>query len=101
MDRYLDRLIDPWLADVLAAVPAVMITGARASGKTTTALRHAASAVRLDREREAGPFEADPLAWLRDKLGDRFKAGVVLHTGPARFVMGDRIEALPISILWS
>ena len=44
-----------------------MITGARASGKTTTALRHAASVVRLDNEREAFPFEADPDAALRDR----------------------------------
>ena len=67
MDRYLDRLVDPWIAEVLASAPAVMITGARASGKTTTALRHAASVVRLDNEREAFPFEADPDAALRDR----------------------------------
>ena len=47
------------------------------------------------------PSHARHLAWLRDKLGDRFKAGVVLHTGPARIPLGDRIEALPISTLWS
>ncbi len=38
MNRYLERLVDPWIAEVLASVPAVMITGARAVGKTTTAL---------------------------------------------------------------
>lgn len=67
MDRYLERLVDPWIAEVLASAPAVMITGARASGKTTTALRHAASVVRLDNEREAFPFEADSDAALRDR----------------------------------
>lgn len=67
MDHYLERLVDPWLAEVLAAAPAVMITGARASGKTTTALRHAASVVRLDNERDAFSFEADPDAALRDR----------------------------------
>ncbi len=65
--QYLTRLVDPWLADVLAAAPAVMITGARASGKTTTALRHAASVAHLDYEREAGPFNADPDAALRER----------------------------------
>ena len=35
--EYLIRLVDPWLTEVLTAAPAVMITGARASGKTTTA----------------------------------------------------------------
>ena len=67
MGQYLERLVDPWLTEVLAAAPAVMITGARASGKTTTAMRHAASVVRLDKAPEALPFEADPDAALRSR----------------------------------
>lgn len=59
-------MVDPWIAEILASAPAVMITGARASGKPTTALRHAASVVRLDNEREAFPFEADPDSALRN-----------------------------------
>ncbi|MCY3538949.1 MAG: DUF4143 domain-containing protein [bacterium] len=65
--RYLTRLVDPWIREILSSAPAVMITGARAAGKTTTALRHAASVVRLDRQREAVPFRADPDAALRDR----------------------------------
>ena len=42
-----------------------MITGPRAAGKTTTARRHAATIVRLDREAEAAAFRADPDAALR------------------------------------
>jgi len=41
------------------------------------------------------------LAWLRDRLGDRFAVGVVLHTGPAPFRIDQRIVALPISTIWS
>jgi predicted AAA+ superfamily ATPase len=41
------------------------------------------------------------LAWLRERLGERFVAGVVLHTGPAAFPLGDRITAAPISTLWA
>ena len=67
MEAYLERLVDPWISEILSSAPAVMITGARASGKTTTALRHAASVVRLDNEREALPFRADPDAALRDR----------------------------------
>ena len=59
--------MDPWIDEILDSAPAMMITGARASGKTTTALRHAASVVRLDNEREAGPFRADPDAALRER----------------------------------
>jgi hypothetical protein len=44
--------------------------------------------------------DARHLRWLRDQLGDRFVAGVVLHTGPRAFRLDDRIVAAPISTLW-
>lgn len=47
------------------------------------------------------PRDARHLEWLRDELGDRFVAGVVLHTGPRVFPLSDRIAAAPISTLWS
>lgn len=47
------------------------------------------------------PDAARHLYWLRDRLGDDFVAGVVLHTGPRTFPMGDRVVAAPISSLWS
>ncbi|MGQ0779056.1 MAG: ATP-binding protein [Pseudonocardiales bacterium] len=40
------------------------------------------------------------LATLRDRLGDRFVAGVVLTTGPTALTLGQRLLALPISVLW-
>ncbi len=55
------------MEEVLSSAPALMITGARAVGKTTTGLRHAAEVVRLDKEREAAPFRLDPDAALRDR----------------------------------
>lgn len=50
----------------------------------------------------AAPAERDArhLAWLRDRCGDAFVAGIVLHTGPQVFALGDRITAAPISVLW-
>ena len=33
-------------------------------------------------------------------MGDRFIAGVVLHTGRDAFELADRITAAPISTLW-
>jgi hypothetical protein len=47
-----------------------------------------------------GGDEAKHLAWLRDRLGERFVAGVVLHTGPHVYPLGDRIIAAPICTLW-
>lgn len=41
------------------------------------------------------------LRWLRDRLGDRFAAGVVLHTGPQSYELAERIIAAPISTLWA
>jgi predicted AAA+ superfamily ATPase len=41
------------------------------------------------------------LKFLRDKLGDRFRLGVVFHTGPLSARLNDRIWALPVSGLWS
>lgn len=47
------------------------------------------------------PDAARHLAWLRDSLGERFVAGLVLHTGPGTWKMGDRLTAAPISSIWS
>lgn len=41
------------------------------------------------------------LRHLRDRLGKRFGAGVVVHTGPDTLPFGDRLWALPISALWT
>jgi hypothetical protein len=40
------------------------------------------------------------LRHLRDKLGTRFKAGVVLYSGERTLPFGDRMAAVPLSGLW-
>ena len=65
-NRYRPRLIDPLIAELLGELPAVMVTGPRATGKTTTAQRHAATVIRLDRPAEAAAFRADPDAALAE-----------------------------------
>jgi predicted AAA+ superfamily ATPase len=62
---YLRRAVDPLLDELVDELPAIFITGPRATGKTTTATRRAATVVRLDREAEAAAFRADPDAALR------------------------------------
>jgi hypothetical protein len=47
----------------------------------------------------AGDFTG--LQGLRDQLGRRFCAGVVLYTGEQRLPFGDKLWALPIESLWS
>lgn len=64
--EYRARLVDPVLDELLAQVSAVMVTGPRASGKTTMATRRAAIVVQLNAEAQAAAFVADPDAALRD-----------------------------------
>jgi uncharacterized protein len=63
--EYRLRLVDGLLDELVAQVSAVMVTGPRASGKTTTASRRAATVVALNAEAQAAAFVADPDAALR------------------------------------
>jgi len=54
--------------------------------------------------RAAGAVSASDfkgLSFLRDKLGERFSLGVVLHTGTQAVPFGDRLWALPYSAMWT
>jgi predicted AAA+ superfamily ATPase len=65
MAKYLERAVEPLLVQLLREVPALLVVGPRATGKTTTASRHAADIVRLDQPAQAAAFQADPDAALR------------------------------------
>lgn len=65
MTDYRPRLVDGLLRALTSELPALFLTGPRATGKTTTAARLARTIVRLDREAEAVAFRADPDAALR------------------------------------
>jgi predicted AAA+ superfamily ATPase len=41
------------------------------------------------------------LRHLREKLGSRFKSGVVLYTGAQTIPFGDRLAAVPLQALWT
>jgi predicted AAA+ superfamily ATPase len=59
--------------------------------------------IAIEVKASAAPTRSDAshLEWLRDRLGERFIAGVVLHTGPSAFALSDRIAATPIASLWA
>jgi predicted AAA+ superfamily ATPase len=63
---YRERSVDPLLVSLLSQLPALLVVGARATGKTTTASRLAATSIRLDHPAEAAAFRADPDAALRE-----------------------------------
>jgi predicted AAA+ superfamily ATPase len=48
-----------------------------------------------------GTNDAKHLFWLRDRLGERFVGGAVLHTGPDPYQLGERVMALPLWALWA
>lgn len=57
---YRMRILDGELDELLAGLPAISIEGAKAVGKTATALRRAASTFRFDDAAERSIAEADP-----------------------------------------
>lgn len=46
------------------------------------------------------PRDAAGLKLLRDRLGHRFRQGILLHLGPTSIPIGDRISAVPLAALW-
>src|SRR3972149_5234509 len=107
MAGYRKRTADRLIGELLAEVPALLIVGPRATGKTTTASRHAATTVRLDRPGEAVAFQADPDSALRGLkepvLLDEWQGGpgglgagkraVDAEPRPGRFVLTGSVRA--------
>jgi predicted AAA+ superfamily ATPase len=46
------------------------------------------------------PGDASGLRLLRDKLGERFQQGLLLHLGADSIPVGERIAAVPLAALW-
>lgn len=64
MSLYRERAADRLITYFISELPAILLVGPRATGKTTTAARHAREIVHLDRPAEAAAFRADPDAVL-------------------------------------
>ena len=64
-NAYIHRLCEPWLLELLSDVPAIMLVGPRASGKTTLAARHAKTVFRMDLPEVRAAMAADPDGLLR------------------------------------
>lgn len=58
--KYLHRIIDTELSELLEELPAIAIEGAKGVGKTETALQYASSVFRLDDEAQLLLAKADP-----------------------------------------
>jgi predicted AAA+ superfamily ATPase len=64
---YLPRMVDGLLDDLMAGLPAVLVIGPRACGKTTTGRRHVQDVLQLDRPADADLVRADPDVALRTR----------------------------------
>lgn len=107
MEKYVPRAVDRLIDRLFTELPALLVVGPRATGKTTTALRHATTVVRLDRPAEAAAFLADADAALRglaepvlldewqavpEVLG-AVKRAVDLDPRPGRFLLTGSVRA--------
>lgn len=111
---YRPRLVDASLDELLGQLPGLLVVGARATGKTTTCRRRAATIVSLEREAEAVAFEGDPDAALRTLqepvLLDEWQAvpgvlgavrrAVDAEPRPARFLLTGSVRAGLESEIW-
>lgn len=112
--EYLPRVIDGLLYQLLSELPALLVVGPRAVGKTTTAVRHVRTVVRLDREAEAAALRADPDAVLRGLdepvLLDEWQAvpgvlgavkrAVDVDSRPGRYILAGSVRAERDAALW-
>ena len=57
-------------------------------------------AVEVKSARSVDRGDARGLAFLAQRLGDRFVCGILFHTGPLTAHLGDRIWAVPVAALW-
>jgi predicted AAA+ superfamily ATPase len=58
------------------------------------------SAIEVKATASPSSSHAANLMWLRDRVGDRFTTGILLHQGDAVGSIGDRVQLLPVSALW-
>ena len=113
MEGYVSRLVDTLLEEYIEEIPAVMVVGPRACGKTTTAIRLVRSVVRLDSD-DAAAFRVSPDAALRGRaepvLLDEWQMvpevlGAVKRTidadrRPGRFLITGSARTDPADRLW-
>lgn len=112
--KYRTRLIDAYADELLKQLPALLVLGPRAAGKSRTFSRRATTTVRLDREAEAGAFQADPDAALglldEPALLDEWQAvpgvfgavrrAVEADPSPSRFFVAGSVRAALENDVW-
>lgn len=114
MSSYIPRMADARIEFLASSPAALFVTGARATGKTTTARRHAATVIQLDNAEEAAAVRADPDAALRDleppvlldewqfvpEVLSAVKRAVDSERVPGRFILSGSVRSDRDPALW-
>ncbi len=114
MASYIPRMADARIEFLAGSPAALFITGARATGKTTTARRHATTVIQLDNADEAAAIRADPDTALRDleppilldewqtvpEVLSAVKRAVDLDRIPGRFILSGSVRSARDPSLW-
>jgi predicted AAA+ superfamily ATPase len=115
VSSYVPRLVDAQLASLFSQLPALLVVGPRASGKTTTAQRLARTVVKLDVPAEAAAFRYDADAALAampepvlldewqevPELMGAVRRAVDADSRPGRFLLTGSARARRSSTAWS
>jgi uncharacterized protein len=111
---YVTRIVDALLDDLLTSFPAVSLVGPRAAGKTTTAIRRAATVLRLDDPAVRQSIAAAPDAMIAGlpepivldewqevpEILGAVKRSVDADPTPGRFVLTGSVRAELESQVW-
>ena len=57
-------------------------------------------ALEVKSARSINQRDANGLKFLRERLGDRFECGILVHTGPITARFSERVWAVPVAALW-
>lgn len=97
--EYQSRIADAQLADMLAGLPAVLIEGVRAVGKTETARRVCADEMLLDDPNVYEMVRDDPFKAVTGWRDPLLVDGAVINTGPFAHRRQDGIAVIPLALL--
>lgn len=114
MATYIRRMADARIEFLAESPAAIFVTGARATGKTTTARRHAATVIQLDNADAAAAIRVDPDAALRDlqppvlldewqavpEVLSAVKRAVDNDRTPGRFILSGSVRSARDPALW-
>jgi uncharacterized protein len=104
LDTYVAAQLRPELELLVPAAQLLHLRDANGEHEIDLVVEHPdGTVIGIEIKATASPDHGDArhLRWFRDKIGDRFRRGIVFHTGPRSFQFEPDIWYLPISTFWT